>query len=54
MSDDDAPWAGPVLTSGAQLAGFIKRTIIHCHTQNMKAMVLVVSEKMIFFMLFPL
>ena len=26
----DAPGAGPVWTPGAQLAGFIKRTTIHC------------------------
>ena len=41
----DAPMAGPVWTPGAQLAGFIKRTTIHCYTQNMKALGLVVSEK---------
>ena len=34
---------------GPQLAGFIKRSTIHCYTQNMKAQGLVVSEK-IFFM----
>ena len=44
----DAPGAGPVLTPGALLAGFIKRTTIHCYTQNMKALGLVVSEKKIF------
>ena len=43
-----APGAGPVWTPGAQLAGFIKRTIIHCYTQNMKGLGLVVSEKKIF------
>ena len=26
----DAPGAGPVWTTGAQLVGFIKRTTIHC------------------------
>ena len=50
----DAPGAGPVWTPGAQLAGFIKRTSIHCYIQNMKALGLVVSEKKIFFMFFPL
>ena len=30
---------------GARLAGFIKRTTIHCYQQNMKALGLVVSEK---------
>ena len=34
------------------LAGFIKRTTIHCYTQNMKALGLVVSEKKIFFLCF--
>ena len=47
FSHDD-PGAGPVWTPGAWLAGFIKRTIIHCYTQNMKALGLVVSEKKIF------
>ena len=44
----DAPGARPVWTPGAWLAGFIKRTTIHCYTQNMKALDLVVSEKKIF------
>ena len=51
----DAPGAGPICTSGARLAGFmakfIKRTTIHCYTQNMKALGLVVSE--IFLKFFP-
>ena len=42
------PGAGPAWTPGARLAGFIKRTTIHCYTQNMKALGLVVSEKKIF------
>ena len=50
----DTPVAGPVWTPGARLAGFIKRTNIHCYTQNMNALGLVVSEKKIFFMFFPL
>ena len=29
------PGAGPFLTPGAWLAGFIKRTTKHCYTQNM-------------------
>ena len=41
------PGAGPVWTPGARLAGFIKRTTIHCYTQNMKALGLVFSEKKI-------
>ena len=40
--------AGPFLTPGALLAGFIKRTTTHCYIQNMKALGLVVSEKKIF------
>ena len=32
------PLAEPVWTPGAQFAGFIKRTIMHCYTQNMKAL----------------
>ena len=45
----DAPGAGPVWTPGARLAGFMKRTTIHCYTQNMKALGLMVLEKKIFF-----
>ena len=48
------PGAGPFLTPGARYAGFKKRTIIHCYTQNMKALGLVVSEKKIFFYVFPI
>ena len=44
----DAPGAGPVWTTGARLAGFIKRNTIYCYKQNMKALGLVVSEKKIF------
>ena len=36
---------GPFLTPGTWLAGFIKKTTIHCYIQNMKALGLVVSEK---------
>ena len=43
-----APGVGPVWTLGARLAGFIKRTTIHCYTQNLKGLGLVVSEKKIF------
>ena len=48
------PRAGPFLTPGAWLAGLIKRTTTYCYIQNMKALDLVVSEKKIFFMFFPL
>ena len=51
------PGVGPAWTLGARLAGFIagfiKRTTLHCYTQNMKALGLVVSEKRIFFKFFP-
>ena len=45
MADNDTPGAGPVWTQGARLAGFIKKTTIHCYTQNMKALGILVSEK---------
>ena len=43
------PGAGLFFTLGPWLAGFIKRTTIHCYTQNMKALGLVISEKKIFY-----
>ena len=49
----DNPGAWPVWTPGAWLAGFKKRTTIHCYTQNRKALYLVVSEEKIFYV-FPL
>ena len=51
----DAPGAGPVWTTGARLAGFIKRITI-CYKQNtcMKALGLLVSEKKIFFYVLPM
>ena len=42
------PGAGLLWTPGARLAGFIKRTTIHCYTQNMKALGLVVLEKIFY------
>ena len=47
MANNDPPRAGPVWTPGAQLVGFIKKITIHCYTQNMTALGLVVSEKKI-------
>ena len=47
------PGLGPVWTPGARLTGFIETTTIHCYTQNMKALGLVVLEKKIF-IFFPL
>ena len=46
--DPPPPEAGSVRTPGARLAGFTKRTTIHCYKQNMKVLGLVVSEKKIF------
>ena len=45
MEDNGASSAWPIWTPGARLAEFMKRTTIHCYTQNMKVMDLVVSEK---------
>ena len=45
MEDNDAHGAWPVWTPGAWLADFMKRSTIHCYTQKMKALGLVVSEK---------
>ena len=54
MVDNDMPGAWPVWTPGAPLAGFIKRNTIHCYKQNMKALGLVVSEKIFLcFLFFP-
>ena len=44
----EAPGARLVWTPGARLAGFIKRTTLHCYKQNMKALGPGVSEKKIF------
>ena len=46
------PVVGPFLTPGAWLAGFIERITIHCYTENMKALGVVVSEED-FLMFFP-
>ena len=54
LADNDAPGVWPVLIPGARLARFIKRTFTHCDIQKMKALGLVVSENIFFFMLFPL
>ena len=54
MAVNDATGTGPVWIPGTQLAGFIKRTTIHCYTQNMQALGHVVSEKKIFFKVFPI
>ena len=53
MVENDMSGAWPVWTPGAPLAGFIKKSIIQCSTQNMKALEHMVSEK-VFFMFFEL
>ena len=50
MADNDAPGEGFEWIPGAWLAGFIKRSTIHCYTQNIKALCLVVR----FFYVSPL
>ena len=52
MVENDMPGAWNVWTPGAPLAGFIKRSTIHCSIQNMKALGHVVSEKKNFLMFF--
>ena len=52
MTDDDASGAEPVWIPVARLAGFIKRTTIHCYTQNMDVLGIVDSKKKIFLCLF--
>ena len=41
------PWAWPIWTPGAWLAGFIKRITKHCYKQYVNALGLMVSEKKI-------
>ena len=48
MTDKDAPGAWPIWTPGSRLAGIIKGLSKHCFTQNMKALGLMVSEKIFF------
>ena len=49
MADNVAPGAWPLWTPGSQLAGIIKGLTKHCLTQNIKALGLMVSEKIFFF-----
>ena len=51
-ADDYSPRLGPVWFRGARLTGFIKRTTIHCYTENMEVLGLVISKKKIFLRLF--
>ena len=51
MADNDAPGAWPIWVPGTRLAGFMKGITKHCWTQNIKALGLMVSEKI--FYVFP-
>ena len=53
MADNDALRAWPIWTPGSRLAGIIKGLTKHGFTQNIKALGLMVSEK-IFFTGFPI
>ena len=44
-----SPGVEPFLTPRTKLAGFIKRTTLNCYPQNMKALGLLVSEKIFMF-----
>ena len=56
MEDNDAPGAWPCMDPSVMVGGIYKEDhySIHCYIQNMKALGLVVSEKKIFFYVFPL
>ena len=49
MVDNEAPGEWPVWTPGAWLAGFVKGITNHCYIQNIKALGLMVSEKIFCF-----
>ena len=52
MADNDAPGAWPIWTPGSRLAEIIKGLTKHCFTRNLKALGLMVSEKI--FYVFPI
>ena len=52
FGEEDFSHDAPRARLAGFIAGFIKRTIIHCYTQNMKALGLVISEKI--FYAFPI
>ena len=45
IADNDAPGTWPIWTPGSRLAGILKGLTKHCFTQNIKALVVMVSEK---------
>ena len=51
MADNDTPGVWLIWTQGARYLGFIKGITKHCYTQNIKALGLIVSEKI--FLSFP-
>ena len=53
MADNEIPGALLIWAPGTRLAGFMKGITKHCYTQNIKALGLMVSEK-IFFYVFPI
>ena len=52
MADNDAPGAWPIWTPGSGLAEIIKGLTKHCFTQSIKALGLMVSEKIFFYIFF--
>ena len=54
MADNYAPGAWPIWTPGSRLAGIIKGLTKRCFTQNIKALGLMVLEKKIFYVFFPI
>ena len=48
MAHNDAPGAWPIRTPGSQSVGIIMGLTKHCFTQNIKALGLMVSEKIFF------
>ena len=54
MVDNNMPRAWHVWTPGVPLAALIKESIKHWSTQHMKALGHMVSEKKIFFYVFPM
>ena len=51
MADNEIPGALLIWAPGTRLAGFMKGITKHCYTQNIKALGLMVSEKI--FLCFP-
>ena len=54
MADIDIHGVWSLWTPGAWLAGFTMGTTKHCYIQNIEALCLVVLEKKLFFLVFPI